>query len=65
MSVVEDFAGSTIAWLSQNVNNIIYSAVAAIVLFVFYRFSVRQIDRLEKQRVQYSLWWPLSSPSSA
>lgn len=49
MSVVEDFAGSTVAWLSQNAGNIIYSAVAAIVLFVFYRFSIRQIDKLEKQ----------------
>jgi len=49
MSVVEDFAGSTVAWLSHNAGNIIYSAVAAIVLFVFYRFSIRQIDNLEKQ----------------
>lgn len=49
MSVVEDFAGTTVAWLSHNAGNIIYSAVAAIVLFVFYRFSVQQIDKLEKQ----------------
>jgi small-conductance mechanosensitive channel len=49
MSVVEDFAGSTAAWLSQNAGNIIYSALATIVLFVFYRFSKRQIDKLEKQ----------------
>ena len=49
MSVFEDFASSTAAWLSQNASNIIYSAVASIVLFVFYRFSVRQIDKLEKQ----------------
>ena len=49
MSVVEDFVGSTVAWLSQNAGNIIYSVVATIVLFVFYRFSVRQIDKLEKQ----------------
>jgi small conductance mechanosensitive channel len=49
MSVVGDFAGSTVAWLSQNAGNIIYSAMTAIVLFVFYRFSIHQIDKLKKQ----------------
>lgn len=49
MSVVEDFVGSTAAWLGQNAGNIIYSAVAAIVLYIFYRFSTQQIDKLEKQ----------------
>lgn len=49
MSVVEDFVNSIAAWLSQNTNNIIYSVVAAIVLFVFYRFSIKQIDKLEEQ----------------
>ena len=51
MSVVEDFAGSTVAWLSQNAGNIIYSIIAAILLFVLYRFLIRQIDKLEEQSI--------------
>jgi len=49
MSVVEDFAGSIVVWLTHNISNIFYSVVAAIVLFIFYRFSIRQIDKLENQ----------------
>jgi small conductance mechanosensitive channel len=49
MSVVEDFVGSTVVWLGQNAGNIIYSAIAAIVLYYFYRFSTQQIDKLENQ----------------
>ena len=47
MSVVEDLYASAIQWLTRNAHNIIYSAVAAVVLYTFYRFSKRQIERLE------------------
>jgi len=51
MSVVEDFTGSAVQWLTQNTGNILYSAAAALVLYVFYRFSKRQIDRLGREGV--------------
>jgi small conductance mechanosensitive channel len=51
MSVVEDFANSTTVWLTQNARNIIYSIIATIILFIFYRFSRQQIDKLENQNI--------------
>ena len=47
MSVIEEFTLSTLQWLTSNTANIIYSAAAAAVLYAFYRFSRRQLERLE------------------
>jgi small-conductance mechanosensitive channel len=51
MSVVEDFTGSAVQWLNQNTGNILYSAAAAFVLYIFYRFSSRQIERLGREGI--------------
>ena len=51
MSVVEDFTGSAVQWLNQNTGNILYSAAAAFVLYIFYRFSRRQIERLGREGI--------------
>ena len=51
MSVVEDFTGSIIEWLNQNTGNVLYSAAASIVLYIFYRFSKKQIERLGREGI--------------
>ena len=48
MSVIEELTLSTFQWLSRNTANIIYSAVAALAIYLFNRFSKHQLERLEE-----------------
>ena len=46
MNVIEEFYNSSILWLSTNLGNMLYSFVAVLFVYGFYRFSSKQIARL-------------------
>jgi hypothetical protein len=46
MSFLEDFIG----WISSNLDRIVFSAVAIIIVFVVLKLLTRQITRLKEQR---------------
>ncbi|UCH57551.1 MAG: mechanosensitive ion channel [Candidatus Bathyarchaeota archaeon] len=48
MSALDDFIDSYLQWFIINLWNILYSIVAIVVVYVFYRFSTRQVERLDR-----------------
>lgn len=49
MTVIEDFLNSTIQWLTTNVWNIIFAIIILAVVYVFYNFSLKQINRFRDE----------------
>lgn len=50
MTIVEDFLRSTSEWVNLNAYSIMFSAFVIVVIYIIYRFSVRQVTRLEDKK---------------
>lgn len=50
MSAINDFFISSFEWISSNLEKIVVSTIAVIVVYIVYKFLTRQIARLREQR---------------
>lgn len=44
-----EFVGSLLDWLNTNLDNLIYTFIVIVVVYFFYNFSIRQINRLRRE----------------
>ncbi len=50
MSALNDFFNSVFEWISLNLDKIVFSTIAVVIVFVAYKLLKRQITRLKEQR---------------
>ena len=50
LSVITNFLNSSFEWILSNLDKIVFSIITVVLVFVVYKFLVRQISRLRKQR---------------
>lgn len=50
MNGLGDFLNPSLEWISSNLDKIVFSTIAVVIVFVVYKFLTRQITRLKEQR---------------